>query len=54
MVLDGNTTQALEKELRKVVKEKKVLTRVDNLTRQIVFLGDYRNTIMKHIKSLGF
>lgn len=40
--------------LREHIKVPDLLTRVDNLTGQIVIHGNYKNLVAKYIKDLGY
>lgn len=47
-------TQAMERMLRKSIGDKKLMTRVDELTGSITLHGNYRDSVNTWLRSLGF
>lgn len=44
----------MERMLRKIIGDKKLMTRVDELTGSITLHGNYRDSVNEWLRSLGF
>eukprot|EP00731_Ephydatia_muelleri_P027460 Em0019g333a len=51
--IDGDV-MAMERMLRKIIGDKKLMTRVDELTGSITLHGNYRDSVNEWLRSLGF